>query len=524
MGDRIKGRWAAQGLAAIGAIGLLGAGVAGATEPAQPRCLADLPAAIAQWQRDPRWARSHWGFLARTLDPANPQTLIQGQAQQFFVPASNAKLFSTAAALAALGPEFRSPTRAYWRPKSATQPRPAWWIVPGGDPTITHQQLQAWADRLATLHPPTEALDVVVFDRSETPPSWEWDDLTYGYAPVVNRAMVDRNAVSLTFRPQFLDGAPSLEVQTQEPVEGLLNWFQPREFQALPADAEPTWQLQRDRQTGLILFTGGLPMGTSAQAEVAHPRPGQKFAWLIADRLSEQFFRQVRSHPLVAPPPPPTVNWQRSPLEVAPLPAPAYDRFRNPPVVPIVNLRNPPGPLGQPTAELASANLTAVISQVNQASDNLGAEALLRWLDPDRPMDRLTTVLTDLGLDPTAYRLVDGAGLSRQNLVSPEAIVQLLTIMARSPHAQIYENSLPIAGETGTLANRFRDTPLAGQLRAKTGTLTGVAALSGYLNHPEWGPVAFSLIIDHANTPTRDLRAALDQVVLWLYGVRSCAN
>jgi D-alanyl-D-alanine carboxypeptidase/D-alanyl-D-alanine-endopeptidase (penicillin-binding protein 4) len=165
-----------------------------------------------------------------------------------------------------------------------------------------------------------------------------------------------------------------------------------------------------------------------------------------------------------------------------------------------------------------------VISQVNQASDNLGAEALLRWLDPDRPMERLTTVLTDLGLDPAAYRLVDGAGLSRQNLVSPEAIVQLLTIMARSPHAQIYENSLPIAGETGTLANRFRDTPLAGRLRAKTGTLTGVVALSGYLDHPEWGPVAFSLMIDHANTPTRDLRAALDQVVLWLYGVRSCPN
>ena len=504
------------------AIGLGWGWPAAAQMAPKSRCLADLAPAIAQLQQDPRWARSRWGFAARTLDPANPQTLVSLDEQRFFVPASNAKLFSTAAALVALGPEWRSPTRAYWRPGTPTQPRPAWWIVPGGDPSLTSAQLRAWADRLAQLHPPTQPMDLVVFDRAETPASWEWDDLIYSYAPVVNRAIVDRNAVDLTLTSQ----ATGLQVQPAVDLPSVLDWFRPWGFQRLPAGATPNWSLAHDRGTGLTILNGGIPEGTSVTVSLAHPRPGGQFAWLLADRLSELFFDQQRAKP-AAPPrsaPAPANGLLRLPnFDGATVnPVPSYDRFRNPPIVSQVQGLPLPEDVGQPVALLDGLPLADTIARTNQTSDNLAAEVLLRWLDPDQPIARLAQVLGAIGVNPEGYRLVDGSGLSRQNLASPEAIVQLLTAMARSPYGDLYRNSLPLAGRSGTLANRFQDTPLAGRLRAKTGTLTGASALAGYLDHSEWGPIAVSLMVDHATAPTADLRQAMDQAIGWLDQARSC--
>ena len=100
--------------------------------------------------------------------------------------------------------------------------------------------------------------------------------------------------------------------------------------------------------------------------------------------------------------------------------------------------------------------------------------------------DNLKNIIQPLGLDPNNYVIKDGSGLSRQNLVSPEIFVQLLTAIAKSPHAESYQKSLAIAAEKGTLSNRFLDTTVAGKLKAKTGTLSGSSTLSGYLENPNF--------------------------------------
>jgi D-alanyl-D-alanine carboxypeptidase/D-alanyl-D-alanine-endopeptidase (penicillin-binding protein 4) len=515
-------------LAGLAMVGLSWAQPALAQVAPKSRCLADLAPAIAQLQQDPRWDRSHWGIVARTLDPTNPQTLISLDERRLFVPASNTKLFSTAAALTALGPTFRSPTRAYWQPRAywqrgtaKVQARPAWVIVPGGDPSLTGDRLRAWAEQLAQLHPPREPMDLVVFDRAETPPSWEWDDLIYDYAPVVNRAIVDRNAVQLTLAPS----SEGLQVKPATGLASLIEWFRPSGFQSLPAGATPTWRVTLDRGTGMVLFSGGIPTGQSVTLTLAHPRPAQQFAWILADHLSGRFFELQPPTRSASPAPAQRPNRSTNPWQFPvfqQLAPPRYDRERNLPVPYQVRSFPLPDGLGEPTALLDSPPLAELITTINQTSDNLGAEVLLRWLDPDQPINRLGQVLTELGVDPQAYRLVDGSGLSRQNLVSPEAIVQLLTAMARSPHAQIYRESLPLAGQSGTLVNRFTNTPLAGRLRAKTGTLTGVVSLAGYWDHPEWGPIAFSIMVDRATASSADLRPAIDQVIGWLDEARSC--
>jgi D-alanyl-D-alanine carboxypeptidase/D-alanyl-D-alanine-endopeptidase (penicillin-binding protein 4) len=137
-------------------------------------------------------------------------------------------------------------------------------------------------------------------------------------------------------------------------------------------------------------------------------------------------------------------------------------------------------------------------------------------------LKELKTALTQLGVNPNSYILADGSGLSRHNLISPEALVQTLRFMANSPAASIYRQSLPIAGESGTLKNRLNSTPNRVILQAKTGTLSGVSALSGYIEVPDYEPLVFSIIVNQSGLSAASMRSATDEIVLLLNRLRRC--
>ena len=131
-------------------------------------------------------------------------------------------------------------------------------------------------------------------------------------------------------------------------------------------------------------------------------------------------------------------------------------------------------------------------------------------------------ILTELGVEPGSYVLGDGSGLSRHNLVSPEALAQTLRAMAQSPLASVYRSSLPVAGISGTLRNRFRDSSAKGIVSAKTGAMSGVVALSGYLDAPNYEPLVFSIIVNQSDQPAATLRQAIDEIVLLLTRLQRC--
>ncbi|NEQ25223.1 MAG: D-alanyl-D-alanine carboxypeptidase/D-alanyl-D-alanine-endopeptidase, partial [Microcoleus sp. SIO2G3] len=133
----------------------------------------------------------------------------------------------------------------------------------------------------------------------------------------------------------------------------------------------------------------------------------------------------------------------------------------------------------------------------------------------------IETTLARIGVDPAGFDLADGSGLSRHNLVTPEAIVQTLQAMAAS---SAYRNSLAVAGESGTLINRFQGTIVQGRLQGKTGALSGVAALSGYLDPPIYEPIAFSILVNHFDVPVREVRPAIDAIVLQLAELQACSS
>ncbi|MEJ1934968.1 D-alanyl-D-alanine carboxypeptidase, partial [Nostoc sp. NIES-2111] len=122
----------------------------------------------------------------------------------------------------------------------------------------------------------------------------------------------------------------------------------------------------------------------------------------------------------------------------------------------------------------------------------------------------------------TGYVLADGSGLSRRSLVTPEVLVQTLQGMAKTPAADIYRASLPLAGKSGTLINRLRNTPAEGIVQAKTGTLSGAIALSGYVNSPQYPPLVFSIMVNQSEQPASVLRQAIDEIVVLLAQLRTC--
>ncbi|HEY9735998.1 MAG TPA: D-alanyl-D-alanine carboxypeptidase [Trichocoleus sp.] len=159
------------------------------------------------------------------------------------------------------------------------------------------------------------------------------------------------------------------------------------------------------------------------------------------------------------------------------------------------------------------------LDRVNRESDNTAADALLRHIGGPSAVQQ---ALAPLGVSPESYWQVDGSGLSRQNRIQPAALLTLLRAMYVHDNAALFYYSMPLGGVNGTLRNRFRGTPLAAQVRAKTGTLQGVRALSGYVSNADYSMVAFSIVINQPGQSGQTMLQAIDQMVLQISRVQRC--
>jgi len=182
-------------------------------------------------------------------------------------------------------------------------------------------------------------------------------------------------------------------------------------------------------------------------------------------------------------------------------------------------------------AAVVSPPLSQLISETNQNSNNVYAEAILKTLgrlqEPTSLDSRASgvnavrQVLSSLDVNPNRYSMVDGSGLAERDRASAEAFVQTLQAMALQPEAQIFRRSLAVAGRSGTLINRMGNTSAAGVVSAKTGTLQGAVALSGYINAPNYSPLVFSMIVNSDDSAST-LRGAIDEMVVLLSRLKNC--
>ena len=170
--------------------------------------------------------------------------------------------------------------------------------------------------------------------------------------------------------------------------------------------------------------------------------------------------------------------------------------------------------------KIRSTSIPDWIKVTNLRSNNAYANVLLRYLGGSNSVQQ---TLTSLGIDANGYRLRDGSGLSRNNLATPRTLVSTLRAMYHAKGNDVFLASLPVAGISGTLKNRLRHTTAEGSVRAKTGTLRGVKALSGYMEHPEYGILVFSIITNQPNNQSSySVVRAIDEIVLQLNSLASC--
>ena len=171
-----------------------------------------------------------------------------------------------------------------------------------------------------------------------------------------------------------------------------------------------------------------------------------------------------------------------------------------------------------------SAPLFEIVDVTNKWSRNLYAETLLRSLSPagapattEAGLKVLTETLRTWGISPDYYLARDGSGLSRYDYLTPDALIGVLTYMWLNPElADHFRSSLPVAGVSGSLAQRMKGTPGEARVWAKTGSMSQVRSLAGYVVTAEGEPLVFAFMVNGFRVPAREIDAAMDQALLRL--------
>mmetsp|Transcript_10233 Transcript_10233/g.16764 ORF Transcript_10233/g.16764 Transcript_10233/m.16764 type:complete len:515 (+) Transcript_10233:152-1696(+) len=447
----------------------------------------DIDAVVKRQQ----FSKSRWGVHVAELKSG--RKLYEHNAQAFIIPASNVKIFTAAAVLHNLGPEYRHKTPAEGvglAPPVLEELR----ITGRGDATLT-------ASHLAELGSHLRAQGIrlvkrlVISDVPATPSStWPLEDNISKDSPPTTSVTVNGQVASLLVRPQKV-GQP-LKVFLVDRAHSKLNV---RNETMTVAASEPDRPLTAclDSPSSIVLRGQVQASGASQMVPVGVPDPRMRLG-RVMQRVLEDRSISVDS-----------VSFVSSSALAS----------------------RPHGPW---LFDFLSRPLKTLVDRVLRFSDNLYAEALLRTLGADhkQPYPAFVSVplgmgpgpspvqlglksvhqtcTTHFGVDASGFSLVDGSGLSRGNAASAESVVQVLRGVAlKSPYFNVFASCLPVAGVSGTLRNRMKGTCAEGILRAKTGTLTGVSALSGYVHD-----LSFSIMLNSGMESSAVLRKYIDEVAI----------
>lgn len=423
-------------------------------------------------------------------------TLYSLNASRMQTPASTMKLVTTAVAAEKLGWDYRYTTKIYATgPLSDGNIDGDLVIVSDGDPTINPRHperwdaFDVWAKELFAKGVRRVGGQLIGDDNAFAEPGWSvgwaWDDLSLGYGAAVGALQYNENEVELLVGPGLEPGARAV-ISTSPPGSGIIL----DHAVTTVAEGQPSRiSLERVPGSNLLRVSGQVAVGATAiRQSAAVPNP----TLLYLNALREALARNG-------------VFVGGNPLDI--------DDARVKPDYAVATL----------LLEDRSTPLATVIDVCLKWSRNKYAETLLRSLPQaaeataDAGLDIVRETLAKWGIAPERYVARDGSGLSRNDYLSSDVLTRLLTVIWRDPrHVENFRSTLPVAGVSGTLANQLKDTPASGRVWAKTGSMSNVRSLSGYLLTLDNEPIVFSFMANGFHVPASQIDAAMNQALLRL--------
>jgi serine-type D-Ala-D-Ala carboxypeptidase/endopeptidase (penicillin-binding protein 4) len=480
---------------------------------------------IATILAEPQLARGFFGIEVVSLKTGKP--LYTQNAEKLFTPASNTKLFTTAAALALIGPEYKFRTTIetdgsldpYGRLTGDLV------LVGRGDPNLSGRELpydlhtqrndhpirvlENLADSLVQRGVKFVDGDVVADDSyfafERYGEGWSQDDLVWADGAPVSALTVNDNVVFVSIQPADRAGERAIVN-----VIPFADYYRiDNRLMTTPSGTGRKLFINREPGSTVLTLWGNIPLDDKGADEaLAIEDPAQYAAALFRHLLETRgiivFGGQRTRHTELA----------------------ALSTFSVNAIAPSRGGEDPQGHVRRSTQSLVLASyesrpLSDDVRVINKVSQNLHSEILLRLLGREKGttgtveggLEVLKGFLATAGVPSDQYLFYDGSGLSRQNLVSPHAIVQLLRHASSQSWGNLYRDTLPVAGVDGSLAERLKNIKVQGRVHGKTGSLGGVKALSGYATTDRGEPIAFSILTNNYTIPAASITDAIDRIV-----------
>lgn len=416
--------------------------------------------------RDPSLARAHVGLVVQVAETG--RILFERAPHRRFVPASNTKIVTGAVALHQLGADHRWETRLVATgPISDGTLRGDLWVVGGGDPLLDREDLGGLVDRLREAGVRSVEGDLVGDGRRYPAPQWGsgwmWTDVYSGWGAGISALRLDPGRVRASVVPgPSLGDSARLVLRSGGPLPTIRN----RARTGAPG-SDVRLDFVPDPRFEPPALEGWIPSDAdSVDLYLAPDHPTTHVAEAFADSLSAGEVRVAGE---------------------------------------VRRARRGEEPTGAAwTDTLRSDSLGAVLPELLKPSDNQIAEMLIRALgveESDRGtaeagLDVVEDQLQEWGVEAGAIDLTDGSGMSRYNQVTPAAMTRLLRRLWQLPDFELFRDALPVAADDGTLDGRLLGTPAANNLLGKTGSLSSVRALSGYVRAGDGRTLVYSLLLN----------------------------
>ncbi|MCY7374775.1 MAG: D-alanyl-D-alanine carboxypeptidase/D-alanyl-D-alanine-endopeptidase [Pyrinomonadaceae bacterium] len=487
--------------------------------------LPEVQAKIQNVLARPDLQRGQIGVKIVSLD--TNKIVFEQNAEKYFMPASNMKGYTIAAAIEKLSPDFRFVTSvlAPAMPDASGTIKGDLTIYGRGDISIStafndgdyYRGLDALAQKIVSAGVKRIEGNLVgdesYFSGNPIPAGWEWDDLQWYYGAEISALPVNDNAVDLSVKPGGAAGSQCF-IQTL-PANTIFKIVNRCATVAVGTKREIRVVKKLDQN--IVEVSGTMPFGDKGyKGALAVSRPSQIFVELLRGLLMQKGVIIAGQNKVINAPEKfnSAMVSASAPIEIAKLESPPLSLIAAKTLKPSQNTYTETilWTLGeeigrkQQLFEITADNLIPP----PKTSSELGLSVVGKFLN-------------EIGMPPGSLIQWDGSGLSRHDLVTPASAVALYTFMSKSRYAAVWRDALTIGAIDGTLRNRFKGTLAANNVRGKTGTIDQVSSLSGYVTTAEGERMVFSIIVNNVED-TQLRQSTIDEIVIALASLNGKSN